>query len=121
MLILCGDFLSGYISQNGFESFSHEKKDQDNLQVSKEKRQEESTMMNLDSTNLFQRVPILRSMFIEVILSQCLSSVLNFQFMVKVKEAIVDDQERASWTGRVSVNLLYIYRLFFFCFLHYGY
>lgn len=95
-----GDVAYRIAAQNGFESFGHEKKDQDNLQVSKEKRQEESTMMNLDSTNLFRRVPILRSMFIEVILSQCLSSVLNFQFMVKVKEAIVDDQERASWTGR---------------------
>jgi ATP/ADP translocase len=52
--------------------------------------------------NLFRRVPILRAMFVEVILSQCLSSLLNFQFMVKIKEAIVDDEDRASWTGQVS-------------------
>lgn len=53
---------------------------------------------------LFKRVPILRAMFFEVILSQCLSSVLNFHFMVKVKETILDDEERAGWTGSVSLN-----------------
>lgn len=51
------------------------------------------------SKDLFQRVPILKAMFFEVILSQCLSSLLNFQFMVTVKDAITDDEERAGWTG----------------------
>ena len=41
-------------------------------------------------------------MFFEVILSQCLSSLLNFQFMMTVKDAIADDEERAGWTGGVS-------------------
>ena len=38
-------------------------------------------------------------MFFEVILSQCLSSVLNLQFMMKVKDTILDDSVRAGWTG----------------------
>lgn len=45
-------------------------------------------------------------MFFEVILSQCLSSLLNFQFMVTVKDAITDDEERAGWTGSVSAIML---------------
>lgn len=52
------------------------------------------------SRKLLQRVPILRGLFYEVFLSQCLSSLLNFQFMVKVKETIIDDKERAGWTGQ---------------------
>jgi hypothetical protein len=65
-------------------------------------KEDKMSRENIGSVNLFRRVPILRAMFIEVILSQCLSSVLNFQFMVKVKEAIVNDEDRASWTGKVS-------------------
>lgn len=48
---------------------------------------------------LFRRVPILRAMFFEVILSQFLSSLLNFHFMIKVKDTITNDEERAGWTG----------------------
>lgn len=38
-------------------------------------------------------------MFFEVMLSQFVSSILNFHFMLKVKDAITDDEERAGWTG----------------------
>jgi hypothetical protein len=65
-------------------------------------KENSNSRSSVGSMNLFRRVPILRAMFVEVILSQCLSSVLNFQFMVKVKEAIIDDEDRASWTGKVS-------------------
>lgn len=38
-------------------------------------------------------------MFFEVILQQLLSSLLNFQFMLKVKDTIINDELRAGWTG----------------------
>lgn len=50
--------------------------------------------------NLFKREPILGGLFYEVILSQCFSSLLNFHFILKVKETILDDKERAGWTGQ---------------------
>lgn len=49
-----------------------------------------------------ERVPIFRALACEMICSQCLSSVLNLQFVLKVKSVIVDDVARAGWTGNVS-------------------
>lgn len=51
---------------------------------------------------LFKRVPILGALFVEVLLCQSLSSLLNFLFLVKTKEAIPGDEERAGWSGKVS-------------------
>jgi hypothetical protein len=48
---------------------------------------------------LFKRVPILGAMFCEVLIAQCLSSLLNFQFMTEVKNTILNDDERAGFTG----------------------
>lgn len=49
---------------------------------------------------LFRRVPILGALFVEVLLCQSLSSLLNFLFLVKTKEAIPNDEERAGWSGK---------------------
>ena len=49
---------------------------------------------------LFRRVPILGALFLEVLLCQSLSSLLNFVFLVKTKEAIPNDEERAGWSGK---------------------
>eukprot|EP00551_Chaetoceros_affinis_P009265 CAMPEP_0203684830 /NCGR_PEP_ID=MMETSP0090-20130426/48236_1 /ASSEMBLY_ACC=CAM_ASM_001088 /TAXON_ID=426623 /ORGANISM="Chaetoceros affinis, Strain CCMP159" /LENGTH=482 /DNA_ID=CAMNT_0050554011 /DNA_START=647 /DNA_END=2092 /DNA_ORIENTATION=+ len=48
---------------------------------------------------LFRRVPILGAMFCEVLIAQCLSSLLNFQFVTEVKNTITNDEERAGFTG----------------------
>jgi ATP/ADP translocase len=50
---------------------------------------------------LFERVPILGSLCVEVLVSQCVSSLISFLFVLKVKEYIPNDQERARWTGTV--------------------
>jgi ATP/ADP translocase len=52
--------------------------------------------------NLFTRVPVLGALCVEVLVCQCLSSLAAFLFVLKVKETIVDDEERAAWTGSVS-------------------
>jgi len=51
------------------------------------------------ATKLFAREPILERLCIEVLVCQCLSSLIQFIFLWKVKEAITDDQVRAGWTG----------------------
>ncbi len=48
---------------------------------------------------LFQRVPVLGALFIEVILSQCLSSLVNFIYLFTLKSTITDDALRAGWSG----------------------
>ena len=50
--------------------------------------------------SLFRRVPTLGALFVEVLLCQSLSSLLSYLLMMTTKEAIPDDEERASWSGR---------------------
>ncbi|KAL3787570.1 hypothetical protein HJC23_000058 [Cyclotella cryptica] len=49
--------------------------------------------------SLFQRVPVLGALFLEVIISQCLSSLVNYIFLYKLKVSITDDSMRAGWSG----------------------
>lgn len=48
---------------------------------------------------LFERVPVLGALFVEVIISQCLSSLVNYIFLYKLKISITDDSMRAGWSG----------------------
>ena len=48
---------------------------------------------------LFRRVPVLGALFLEVVCSQCLSSLVNFIYLYKLKATILDDDARAGWSG----------------------
>lgn len=48
---------------------------------------------------LFRRVPVLGALFLEVVFSQCLSSLVNFIYLYKLKSTITDDDMRAGWSG----------------------
>mmetsp|Transcript_15056 Transcript_15056/g.18361 ORF Transcript_15056/g.18361 Transcript_15056/m.18361 type:complete len:545 (+) Transcript_15056:231-1865(+) len=96
-------------NQHGFEP-KHDRKKQQQQNFKKIDGNDEVTEKNTNSSKsddsmikssmeLFKRVPILGAMFCEVIISQCLSSLLNFQFVNEVKNSILDDKERAGWTG----------------------
>jgi ATP/ADP translocase len=50
--------------------------------------------------SLFHRVPVLGALFVEVIVSQCLSSLVNYIYLYKLKVTITDDSERAGWSGK---------------------
>jgi hypothetical protein len=54
------------------------------------------------ANTLFARVPILGYLCREVLLCECVSSMLSFLLVIKVKEFIPNDEERARWTGAVS-------------------
>jgi ATP/ADP translocase len=51
------------------------------------------------ASNLFARVPVLRSLFVEILASQGLATVLNVIFVSRLATAITDDSERAGWVG----------------------
>jgi hypothetical protein len=55
------------------------------------------------ATALFRRVPILGALCGEVLICQCLSSLLSFMFMMCYKETLQADEERASYIGKVSI------------------
>jgi ATP/ADP translocase len=48
---------------------------------------------------LFLRVPVLGALFFEIIISQCLSSLVNYIYLYKLKTTITDDSLRAGWSG----------------------
>lgn len=50
--------------------------------------------------SLFRRVPVLGALFVEVIVSQCLSSLVNYIYLYKLKVVITDDSLRAGWSGK---------------------
>ena len=50
--------------------------------------------------SLFRRVPVLGVLFVEVVVSQCLSSLVNYIYLYKLKVAITDDALRAGWSGK---------------------
>jgi hypothetical protein len=56
------------------------------------------------ATALFRRVPILGALCGEVLICQCLSSLLSFMFMMCYKETLQADEERASYIGKVGVS-----------------
>jgi hypothetical protein len=56
----------------------------------------------LIARRLFARVPILGALCSEVMISQCSTSLVGFLFLAKGKELILNDAERARWTGNVS-------------------
>ncbi len=65
---------------------------------SKQPLEERSLLMKI--AYLFQRVPTLGALFVEVISFQSLSTVLNVCFVRQLKEQIPLDTDRASFTGQ---------------------
>lgn len=51
------------------------------------------------ASSLFQRVPVLKALFMEILASQGLATVLNVVFVARLGTAIPDDTERAGWVG----------------------
>ncbi|KAL7542137.1 hypothetical protein ACHAXR_011539 [Thalassiosira sp. AJA248-18] len=64
---------------------------------------------------LFQRVPVLGALFLEVIASQCLSSLVNFIYLYKLKSTITDDAVRAGWSGNFYAWINGVSGVFQFC------
>jgi TLC ATP/ADP transporter len=51
------------------------------------------------ATQLFKRVPVLKALFLEILASQGLATVLNVCFVAALGEAIPEDTKRAGWVG----------------------
>jgi ATP/ADP translocase len=51
------------------------------------------------ASQIFQRVPVLGALFLEILASQGLATVLNVCFVSRLESAIPHDGERAGWVG----------------------
>jgi len=52
-----------------------------------------------NAKQLFARVPVLRALFVEILASQGLATLLNVCFVQSLGKSIPDDTERAGWVG----------------------
>jgi ATP/ADP translocase len=52
------------------------------------------------ATRLFKRVPVLKALFLEILASQGLATILNVCFVTCLGTAIPNDDERAGWVGK---------------------
>lgn len=114
IIILLGGCLSDLAykiaHQNGFEPVHENKIENETTETEKEMNKKvdssgtnhkyKNKLSTLQQTlHLFKRVPQLKALFFEVLISQFFSSLLNFLFITKVKMSITDDNDRAGWTA----------------------
>lgn len=88
--------------KHGFEPKDQSSNSMPSKKTNEPKHGNEYQKMSLvhKATRLFQRAPILRSLFFEILASQGLATVLNVCFVDRLATAIPDDNERAIWVGQ---------------------
>ena len=91
--------------KNGFSPKPREKK-----KIKVNKKQQKSDQHNgedhegvrglvVTARKLFARVPVLKALFVEILASQSLATLLNVCFVASVAKTIPDDTLRAGWVG----------------------
>ncbi|KAL3910254.1 MAG: hypothetical protein SGILL_007764 [Bacillariaceae sp.] len=95
---------------------STQQRQQPGHQICHESSQQSDSLVNA-SLRLFERVPILACLCVEVLTCQSVSAIINFLFMLKVKECITDDYHRASWTATWYARINFVSGVLQFCVL----
>lgn len=102
LMLLCSMFATSSAYQiareNGFEPTDVKK------QLSEKKKGASSSDLHKaglyqKASSLFARVPVLGALFVEILASQGLATVLNVCFVARLGTAIPDDAERAGFVG----------------------
>lgn len=91
--------------KNGFAPTKHSKKEGKQKGLKKYSKDNEGLLSK--ATRLFARVPVLRALFLEILASQGLATLLNVCF-VKVLASISNDNERAGWVGNYYALINFI-------------
>ncbi|KAL3929085.1 MAG: hypothetical protein SGARI_004856 [Bacillariaceae sp.] len=81
---------------NGFSPERQQMKKKTKKLKGKKKGDKEGGLVE-KATKLFQRVPVLRALFLEILASQGLATLLNICFVASVGATIPNDTERAGW------------------------
>lgn len=91
---------------NGFSPHSNHSKKV--ASTKRKKKLDDKVGMLEQATKLFARVPVLRALFLEILSSQGLATLLNVCFVHSLGSAITDDTERAGWVGNfyALINLI---------------
>lgn len=84
--------------QHGFEPTDVHKKSKHRNASSGQKK--EDVGMIQQASRLFRRVPVLKALFLEILASQGLATLLNVCFVTCLGTAIPNDDDRAGWVGK---------------------
>lgn len=57
------------------------------------------------ASGLFERVPVLKALFMEILAGQGLATLLNVCFVTKLSESLPDDALRAGWMGKFFASI----------------
>jgi len=109
-LMIAGSFIiaiSAYCADAAYEvaqthGFEPKKEIKKTPQISREDSALKQNSLWKTAGSLFARVPVLAAIRNEVLISQCISSLVSFLCVLKLKESIPDDADRARRTGNVS-------------------
>ncbi|KAG7365358.1 TLC ATP/ADP transporter [Nitzschia inconspicua] len=86
--------------KNGFSPERQQKKKSSHHHKKRSKRAVEvEERLMVKAAKLFERVPVLRALFLEILASQGLATLLNICFVASVGKTIPDDTVRAGWVG----------------------
>jgi ATP/ADP translocase len=93
---------------NGFNPANQSREGGKNMKK-RQKREDNHKLGLLEkTTSLFARVPVLRALFLEILASQGLATLLNVCFVYSLGASIPDDTVRAGWVGNfyALINLI---------------
>lgn len=105
--VIFGEMAYSIADKNGFNpADEHYRKKQSKANSAADNVEEESLFAK--AREVFQRVPTLWALFLEILACQGLSTLLNVCCVTKVSEVIPNDTERAGWMGKffATINVL---------------
>lgn len=109
--LLATEMAYSIAEQHGFNPAQHQKKKKDIAVVTTQKSSKGKGMSTTNNASdgkdgmlskarkLFARVPVLQALFLEILASQSLATLLNVCFVGSVGATIPDDTLRAGWVG----------------------
>jgi len=105
LVLICSSYFASqaYVlaDKHGFNPTNDNKHTTVSKTTTSSKGEKENTPGLLSkATDLFQRVPVLKGLFIEILAGQGLTTLLNVCFVTKVSQSIPDDNEKAGWMGK---------------------
>jgi len=101
---ILGHVAYGIAARNGFEPTDGDSPERDAKPTGLDGKKHGSGAAR-EAMVLLRRVPALGALFCEVVAAQAFSSLLNFLFLLKAKNIILDDGARAGFTGKVGGGL----------------
>mmetsp|Transcript_12569 Transcript_12569/g.23580 ORF Transcript_12569/g.23580 Transcript_12569/m.23580 type:complete len:537 (+) Transcript_12569:272-1882(+) len=91
--------------KGGFTPSDDEMQKSSEKNKKKVKAKDKETSLIKKASGLFERVPVLKALFMEILAGQGLATLLNVCFVTKLSESLPDDASRAGWMGKFFASI----------------